>query len=248
MVTGTCSARVPHSNHMVSMAKITFIGHATFTVETSDGTKLVIDPFLTDNPQTRLTAADLEADFVLLTHGHHDHVGDVLPLLERTRATVIATYELASYMEGRGFAVSPHHIGGAVRYPFGWVKMVPAVHGGKVDLPGGEAYTTMPCGYVIDLGDGEPGKRVYFAGDTGLSVEMQLLRGAVDVALLPIGDRFTMGIEDAVRAVEFIRPEVVVPFHYGSWPEIDVDPGKFRDAVADSARVEILEPGGSLDL
>ena len=208
----------------------------------------MIDPFLADNPQTQLTADDLEADFVLLTHGHHDHVGDVLPLLERTRATVIATYELASYMQGRGFEASPHHIGGAVRYPFGRVKMVPALHGGKVDLPGGEGFTTVPCGFVVDLGDGEPGKRVYFAGDTGLSVEMQLLRGDVDVAALPIGDRFTMGIDDAVRAVRFIEPEVVVPFHYGSWPEIEVDPSEFRDAVGGSARVEILAPGESLDL
>lgn len=231
-----------------TMTKLTFVGHATFTVSTDDGTKLVVDPFLSDNPQTDLSVADMEADYVLLTHGHHDHVGDVLPLLERTRAKVIATYELASYMEGRGFQASPHHIGGAVHYPFGTVKMVAALHGGKVDLPGGEAFSTIPCGFVVDLSAGGSGRRIYFAGDTGLTMEMRLLRGMVDVATLPIGDRFTMGPEDAVRAVEFIRPEVVIPFHYDSWPEIEQDPEAFREAVGNLARVEILEPGGSLEL
>ena len=226
------------------MAHLTFVGHATFTVKTDDGVNLVVDPFLTDNPSTELTVDDIQADFVLLTHGHGDHVGDVLPLLERTRATVIASYEISAYMEGRGFEASPHHIGGAVSYPFGRVKMTPALHGGKLELPGGEAFTTAAGGFLVDFGSGQ---RIYFAGDTGLTVEMQLLRDRVDIALLPIGDRFTMGPEDAARAVDFIRPRVVIPFHYGTWPPVEQDAGAFRDTVGDTARVEILEPGDSFE-
>ena len=221
------------------MAKLTFYGHATFGLETDDGTRLVIDPFFGDNPVCDVSVDDVAADFILLTHGHHDHVADAIPLAERTGATIIASYEIASYMERKGFSVSPQQIGGGVEYPFGYVKMTPAVHGGKLELPDAEAFTTVPGGFLINLTGGQ---RLYLAGDTGLTLDMQLLKGLVDVAVLPIGDRFTMGPADAGRAVDFIEPDVVIPCHYDTWPAIEQDAEAFAAAVGDRARVEIMAP------
>lgn len=225
------------------MAKLTFHGHATFSIETDDGTHLVIDPFFEDNPGFDGSLDDVEADFVLLTHGHFDHVADVVPLVERTGATVIASFEIASYFESKhGFTCSPQHIGGGVHYPFGYVKLTPALHGGKLDLPDGGDYTTVPAGLLIDFASGQ---RFHHAGDTALLTDMQLLKGKVDVAVLPIGDRFTMGPDDAVRAVDFIEPKVVIPCHYDTWPPIEQDPEAFKSAVGDRAEVEIMKPGDS---
>jgi L-ascorbate metabolism protein UlaG (beta-lactamase superfamily) len=227
------------------MAKVTFIGHATFAIETDDGFNLVIDPFLADNPATDLTVEDLAADFILLTHGHYDHVADAIPLAQKTGATIIASFEIATYMEEQGLPVSPQHIGGGVTYPFGYAKMTPALHGGKLDLPGGEAFTTVPGGFLINLNGGQ---RFLHAGDTALITDMQLLKGQVDVAVLPIGDRFTMGPEDAVRAIDFIEPEVVIPCHFDTWPPIEQDAAAFAAAVGDRAKVEIMSPGAVLEI
>lgn len=227
------------------MAKLIFHGHATFGIECGGGTHLVIDPFFVDNPACGHDGSTVEAEYVLLTHGHGDHVGDAIPLVERTGATVIASYEIASYFETLGASTSPQHIGGGVDYPFGRVKMTAALHGGKVDLPGAEAFTTNPAGFLIDFLDGP---RLYVAGDTALTMDMQLLKGAVDVAVLPIGDRFTMGPVDAVRAIEMIEPRVVIPCHYGTWPAVEQDVGAFVAAVGDRARVEVMASGDSLEL
>jgi L-ascorbate metabolism protein UlaG (beta-lactamase superfamily) len=227
------------------MPKLTFHGHATFSIETDEGTHLVIDPFFVDNPGFEGSLDDIQADFILLTHGHQDHVADAIPLAERTGATFIASFEIASYLESRGFTASPQHIGGGVHYPFGYAKMTAALHGGMVQLPGAESFTTVPGGFHIQLNSGQ---RFYHAGDTALLTDMQLLRGKVDVAVLPIGDRFTMGPEDAVRAVEFIEPAVVIPCHYDTWPPIEQDAGAFASAVGDRARVEIMKPGSTYEL
>jgi L-ascorbate metabolism protein UlaG (beta-lactamase superfamily) len=227
------------------LAKLTYFGHATFQIQTDDGRHLVIDPFFGDNPKCDVDVEDVDADFVLLTHGHYDHVADAVPLARRTGATVIASHEISEYMGKQGLTTSAQHIGGAADYPFGNVKMTPALHGGMLELPGGEAYTTVPAGFLITLTGGQ---RIYFAGDTGLIADMQLLRGRVDVAVLPIGDRFTMGPEDAVRAIDFIEPDVVVPCHYDTWPPIEQDAKAFRKAVGDRARVEIMTCGSVLEL
>ena len=224
------------------MASLTYHGHATFSIETDGGKHLVIDPFFGDNPSCETSVDDVSADFILLTHGHYDHVADAVPLAKRTGATVIASHEIAKYMEGQGLTTSPHHIGGGVQYPFGYVKMTPALHGGMLELPGGEAFTTVPAGFLLEL-DG--GQRVYLAGDTALLMEMQLLKGRVDIAVLPIGDRYTMGPQDALRAVEFIEPKVVIPCHYNTWPPIEQDSAAFATAVGDRARVEALKPGAT---
>jgi L-ascorbate metabolism protein UlaG (beta-lactamase superfamily) len=225
------------------MATLTWHGHATCSLETDDGTHLVIDPFFDDNPACSVSVQDVSADFILITHGHSDHIADAIPLADRTGATIIATFEVASFLgEEHGLAVSPHHIGGAVEYPFGRVKLTPALHGGVVQLPGGEKYTSLPAGLLITLSSGQ---RFHHAGDTALIADMALLEGQVDVAMLPIGDRFTMGPADAVRAVEMIAPSVVIPIHYNTWPPIEQDPEAFKAAVGDRAHVEVLSPGGT---
>lgn len=227
------------------MPKLTYHGHASFSLECDDGTQLVIDPYFADNPACPHDGSEVEADYILLTHGHGDHVGDAIPLAERTGATVITSYEVAVFMENQGLTVSQQGIGGGVHYPFGYVKMTPALHGGKLELPGGEGYTTMPAGFLINLNGG---KRFYHAGDTALIMDMQLLHGLVDVAVLPIGDRFTMGPGDAARAVELIRPRVAIPCHYNTWPPIEQDPQTFADAVGDHAEVRIMAPGTTTQL
>ena len=224
------------------MAKLTWHGHATCSLETDDGTHLFIDPFFGENPACDVSVEDVEADFILISQGHRDHIGDAVPMAERTGATIIATFEVASYMEVQNLTVSAHHIGGGVHYPFGYVKLTPALHGGIIELPGGERYTSLPAGFLIRL---KSGQRFHHAGDTALLADMALLEGQVDVAMLPIGDRFTMGPEDAVRAVEMIKPKVVIPIHYNTWPPIEQDPEAFAKAVGTRAKVEILEPGES---
>lgn len=228
------------------MARLTFHGHATCSITTDDGTRLVIDPFFEGNPLCTTSPDEVDADYVLATHGHGDHIGDLIPLARRTGATVIATHELVNWAASRG--VEKHHgmsIGGAFDFPFGRVKLTPALHGTKNEGEGGEAFPTMPAGLLLELG---PGQRLYHAGDTALLMDMQLLRGRVDVALLPIGDNYTMGPEDAVRAIEFIEPRVVVPIHYDTFPVIEQDTDAFRALVGDRARVEVLAPGESLEL
>jgi len=223
------------------VAKLTFHGQSTFTVEMNDGTRLVIDPFFDDNPLSDMKRAGVgPVDYILCTHGHFDHFADAIPLAEETGATLISTFEIVSFAETQGIANGhPMHIGGGYDFPFGRVKMTPALHGGQVHGDTTGQFTTVPGGFLMEL----DGKSVYHAGDTALLLDMQLLRGKVDVALLPIGDNFTMGPEDAATAVGFIEPEVVVPIHYNTWPLIAQDPERFIDLVGDRSRVHVMEAG-----
>jgi L-ascorbate metabolism protein UlaG (beta-lactamase superfamily) len=221
------------------MLTITFHGHACFTLE-GEGHRVVIDPFLTGNPAADRPLARLpKVDAVLLSHGHGDHLGDAIPLAQRDGATIVATAELARFCGQRGATVHAMHIGGAHEFPFGRVKLVPAFHGGAVEGDATGQFTTNPCGVVVTL----DGKSVYHCGDTALTLEMQLLAGRVDVMLVPIGDNYTMGIEDAVRAVELVRPHAVIPMHYNTWDVIKADPEQFKRQVGDRARVVVLAPG-----
>lgn len=229
------------------MAKLTWHGHSCFTLETDDGTRIMFDPFLDDNPVADIRTSDVDKlDYILVSHGHFDHFSDCLPIARRTGAKVISTFELVKFCAENG--VENGHgmnIGGGHQFPFGRVKLTPAMHTGSIDGDDEGTFTTDCCGFLLDL---KGGKRLYHAGDTALIMDMQLLAGAVDVALLPIGDNFTMGPEDAARAVEFIRPEVVIPMHYDTWELIAQDPEQFRRRVDAAARVEVLQPGGSYEL
>jgi L-ascorbate metabolism protein UlaG (beta-lactamase superfamily) len=226
------------------MAKLTFHGHATCSLETDDGTRLVIDPFFGDNPATDLTVDDVEADYILVSHGHFDHFADCLPLARRTGATVIGTFELVTFCSEKGIEKGHGmNIGGGYDFPFGRVKLTPALHTGSVAGDDSGTHTTNCVGFLIEFG----GKRFYHSGDTALIMDFQLLKGQVDVALLPIGDNFTMGPDDAARAVRMIEPRVVIPIHYNTWPVIAQDPEKFRALVGDAAEVHVMMPGATYE-
>lgn len=229
------------------MAKVTWHGHATCTLETEEGARVVIDPFFGDNPACDLGVDDVgDVDYILVSHGHFDHFADCVPLARRTGATVVGTFEITSFLaEEKGLErVHGMNIGGGHSFEgLGYVKMTPAVHTGSVMGDDEGRYTTDCAGFLVDM----DGKTFHHSGDTALIKDMELLRGEVDVAMLPIGDNFTMGPRDAARAVDMIRPEVVIPIHYGTWDVIEQDPEEFRRMVGDRARVVILEPGGSYE-
>jgi L-ascorbate metabolism protein UlaG (beta-lactamase superfamily) len=207
-----------------------------------NGKRIIIDPFLTGNPAADIGPDQVpKLDAVLLSHGHGDHLGDAVALAKRDQAPIVATYELAQFCIDQGAPSHAMHIGGSHEFPFGRVKLVPAFHGGRVEGDATGTYTTNPCGVVVTIG----GKTVYHTGDTGLTLEMQLLAGRIDLMLLPIGDNYTMGIEDAVRAVEFVKPRVAIPMHYNTWDVIRADPEEFRRLVGTRAVVAILSPGES---
>ena len=225
------------------MNTLTFHGHSAFELRTARS-KLWFDPWLDGNPVADMRADDIkDADYILVSHGHGDHFGDVVKIAKNTDATVLATYELVAFCLSKG--VKNGHgmsIGGGYRFPFGYAKLTPALHGPGVEGSDGTVATT-PNGWWVDL----DGTRLYHAGDTALTTDMQLLAGRVDVALLPIGDNFTMGPEDAARAVEMIKPRVVIPMHYNTFDVIKQDANEFRKLVGSHAEVVILNPGESFD-
>ncbi|HSU16848.1 metal-dependent hydrolase [Longimicrobium sp.] len=225
------------------MATLTWHGHSCFTLVTDEGKQILIDPWIDENPMSDIKTGDIEAlDYILVSHGHSDHFADVVKLAKKTNATVISTFELVAFTQSQG-AKNGHgmNIGGAYVFDFGRVKLTPALHTGSIDGDDG-SHTTDPAGFLISLNGGQ---RIYHAGDTALIMDMQLLHGSVDVAILPIGDNFTMGPEDAARAVEMIEPEVVIPMHYNTFPVIEQNPEGFRTLVGDRAKVVILQPGES---
>jgi L-ascorbate metabolism protein UlaG (beta-lactamase superfamily) len=203
---------------------------------------IVFDPFLTNNPEAVVTADEIKADALLVSHGHSDHLGDAIPISKRTGALVVAPYELAMYCQRNGAKVHPLHIGGARQFDFGWVKLVQATHGSAVVGESLIEYTGPACGFVVRMGD----KTVYYAGDTGLYGDMKLI-GEVhhpQVAIVPIGDNFTMGVEDAVVAAKFVRPDVVIPMHYYAFEVIRQDPQRFARLVeGEGIKCVILKPG-----
>lgn len=220
------------------MPKFTFVGHACFFLEDEGKETLLFDPFLKDNPHTKLEPEQVKADFILVSHAHFDHLGETYEVAANNNATIISTAEIAMEAQGKGFNAHPLHIGGKRGFPFGWVKATPAFHG--AGIPGGHA-----CGFVVNY----YGRNIYFAGDTGLFSDMKLIGELhpLEMALLPIGDNFTMGIDDAVVAASFLKAKLVIPYHYNTWPLIEADPQEFKKKVEEKtgSKCIVIPPGNS---
>lgn len=226
------------------MAKLTFYGHAAFLLET-EGVKILIDPFLTGNPMAKVGPDEVEADTILVTHGHGDHIGDTVAIAKRTGATVVCNSEIARWLSRQGVETHAMHIGGGYEFPFGYVKLTQALHGSS--LPDG-SYGGNPGGFLLRLNEG---RKLYFAGDTGLFSDMRLIGDeGLDLAVIPIGDNFTMGPDDALKAVEFLRPKAVFPMHYDTFEIIEqnVAAWKVRVEAETNADVLLINPGGSVDI
>lgn len=227
------------------MPKVQYLSHSAFLVETSKA-KLLIDPFFTGNPKAPAEAKKIKPDYILLSHGHGDHLGDAVEISKSCGATIIAPNELAVWCSQKGCQVHPMHIGGGWSFDFGRVKLTIAHHGSAAG-PGeyGWEYTGNPCGFLISA----DGKTLYHSGDTGLFYDMKLIgeMHAIDLALLPIGDNFTMGVPDAIKAVELLRPKHVVPMHYNTFDMIKADPKTFAAGAGKFAAVTILNIGDWLE-
>lgn len=224
---------------------VQWLGHATLLVK-SEGHNILIDPFFEGNPSAAIKAEEAEADFILVSHGHGDHIGDAIPIARRTGATVIANYEIMLWLQNQGLEkVHGMQHGGSFQFPFGRLKMTLAFHGSV--LPDGSNGGN-PCGLLLTLPDG---KKIYDAADTALFSDMKLIgEEGLDLAILPIGDNFTMGPEDAIRAVDFLQPKKVLPIHYNTWDLIAQDAKAWADQVKQKTKAEpcVLDPGQTLEL
>lgn len=223
---------------------LTWLGHAAWSIETGRH-KILLDPFLDDSPTSTVKADHVEADFILVSHGHGDHVGDTVKIAKRTGATVISNYEICEWLAKRGVERTVgHNLGGGSNQPFGRVKLTIAHHSSV--LPDGAAGGN-PAGFLLSI----EGRNLYFACDTALFYDMKLIGAAgIDLAILPIGDLFTMGPDDSLAAIKLLEPKKVAPSHYNTWPPIA------QDAQAWAARVKaethaqplVISPGETIKI
>lgn len=224
--------------------KLRYFSHSSFQISTSSNIKILIDPFLDGNPTSPVKADDIEADYIILTHAHSDHVGDAFSIAKRCGSTFICVNELAEYCKSKGFNAHNMHIGGGYDFEFGRVKFTIAHHG---SMTPDNTYAGEPAGVLITT----DGKTIYHTGDTGLFYDMKLIgeMNAIDYMLLPIGDNFTMGIPDAVKAVEFVKPKTAIPMHYNTFPVIEADPDDFKEkAEAGGIKTRVMKFGEEIEL
>jgi len=224
--------------------KLHWYSHACFLIEV-DGTKILTDPFISGNALAPVQADEIETSYILVSHGHGDHLGDTVGIAKRTGATVISNFEIQNWLVGQGVEnVHPQHIGGGFDYPWGRVKLTIAQHGSA--MPDG-SYGGNPCGFLLYIQD----KKIYHACDTGLFYDMKLIGDeGIDLAILPIGDNFTMGPDDALRAVKLIEPNQVIPIHYNTFDVIKQDPVAWADRVTKetSTKATVMSPGDCIEL
>ncbi len=224
--------------------KLKYFSHSAFQITTNEGKKILIDPFLDDNPTSPVKSKDVTADYIILTHAHGDHLGDSFKIAKKSDSTFICVNELANYCAAKGFKAHNMHIGGGFNFDFGRVKFTIAHHGSQTP---DEKYGGEPAGVILSIN----GKNIYHTGDTGLFYDMKLIgeMNPVDYMLLPIGDNFTMGIQDAVKAAELVHPKVAIPMHYNTFPVIKADPNEFKQKVeAKGIKSRVLEFGEEIDL
>lgn len=224
--------------------ELTWLGHGSWSIR-SCGQHILLDPFLDENPQSPVKASAVEADFILVSHGHFDHIADAPQIAKRTGATVIANFEICQWLAGQGVKKThAQNIGGSFEHPFGRVKMTIAHHSSM--LPDG-SNGGVAAGFLISFPEG----KVYFACDTGLFLDMkQIGAGGLDLAVLPIGDNFTMGPEDALEAIRLLEPRRAVPVHVGTWELIAQDVEAWARSVRESTSAEpvLLQPGEHITL
>ncbi len=225
--------------------KITWHGHSAF--ELRDSLDTIIDPFFSGNPAADVSADDVSPDVIVVTHGHADHMGDTLTIARRTGCQVVAINEIAKYLQSNGVDARGGNVGGTVEIDGTKYAFVPAVHSNGIDEAGFGWDAGSPAGIVVS-----DGVTVYHAGDTALFGDMGLIRElyAPKVAMLPIGGRFTMDVDQALRAVKMIQPQFVIPMHYNTFDVITASPGKFQRMVEEEteAEVVIMEPGDEIDV
>ena len=225
--------------------KITYHGHSFLEVKTDNKT-ILIDPFMTGNGLCQADPDTIEADVILLTHGHNDHVGDTMAIAKRTDAQIVAINELAVYLGQKGFQTHGMNIGGGYTFDFGHVKYTQAFHSSSFEEEDGTLiYTGMPAGLILTI----DGKSIYHVGDTALFSDLKLIgeRHPIDIAFVPIGDNFTMGPEEALIAADWIKAKRVVPVHYDTFPVIEQDAAAFAKAVKTGEGIH-MEPSTSIDL
>src|SRR5262249_1153618 len=225
--------------------RIRYLGHSCVAIE-AEGKHLLIDPFLTGNPKAAAKADEVRADFILVSHGHGDHLGDTIPIAKRTGATVICNYEISEWLQKQGVKnVHGQQHGGGHQFPFGRVKLTLAFHGSA--LPDGSNGGN-PCGFLFTFHDG---KKVYDAADTGLFGDMRLIgEEGLDLAIVPIGDNSTMGPGDAIRAVKLLQPKQVLPIHYNTFDLIAQDAAAWANRVRQETQAQpvVLRPGEWMDV
>jgi len=225
---------------------ITWLGHNAWLVETA-GKSILLDPFLNDSPTSPVKAENVKADVILLSHGHGDHLGDTVAIAKRTDATVITNFEVGEWLKRQGVAadkVIGMNPGGGCAQPFGHVKFTTAQHSSS--MPDG-SYGGVPGGFVLKLAEA----RIYFACDTALFLDMKLIgSGGLDLAVLPIGDLFTMGPDDSIDAIKLLNPKRVAPCHYNTWPPIAQDAAEWANNVRSHTAAEpvVLQPGEKIVL
>lgn len=224
--------------------KLKYFSHSAFQLTTKDGIKILIDPFLDGNPTSPVKSKDVKADYIILSHAHGDHLGDAFKIAEGKSTKFICVNELANYCKEHGFDAHNMHIGGSHNFEFGRIKFTIAHHGSQTP---DKLYAGEPAGIIISC----EGKTIYHTGDTGLFYDMKLIgeMNKIDYMLLPIGDNYTMGIDDAVKAVEFVQPKIAVPMHYNTFPLIRANPQDFRKKVeAKGYSCKVMEFGEETEL
>ncbi len=224
--------------------KLKYFSHSAFQITTDSGKVILIDPFLDGNPTSPVKSDEVTADYMILTHAHGDHLGDTEKIAQKHNSMIIAVNELANYCISKGLNAHNMHIGGGYNFEFGRVKFTIAHHG---SLSPDEHFGGEPAGVILTI----DGKTLYHAGDTGLFLDMKLIgeMNKIDYALLPIGDNFTMGVDDAVKAVEFLNADVSIPIHYNTFPVIEASPNEFKAKVESIGKKSIvLEYGQEIEL